>query len=198
MQQPTGRRLPAGLSWQQMVVAVVIASLAAIATYVVLDGGEDDAVDPETAATLGLEPVGPAPEQLGDVRVVDTGRNRVALARLLGGRPAVVNFFASNCAPCVLEMPAIERVHQDLGDDVAFVGLAVNDRPEDAAALVRRTGVTYATYRDPDATAYLFFDAIRLPTTVFLDARGRVVEKHTGELTEDELREQLRESFGVG
>ena len=59
----------------------------------------------------------------------------------LRGTPTVVNFFASTCTPCITEMPAFEEVYQELGgDQLAFLGLAVADRPDDALALVEQTG----------------------------------------------------------
>ena len=117
---------------------------------------------------------------------------------LVGDGPAVINFFASTCTPCVKEMPAIERVHRDLGGEVKVIGLAVNDRPEKATELVERTRITYEWYRDPDSSAFLYFKSIRLPTTVFLDRTGGVAQSHTGELSEAELREAIRDKLGVG
>src|SRR5438034_1158806 len=59
------------------------------------------------------------------------------------GRPVVLNFWASDCAPCVSEMPAFERAHQRFGDKVAFVGLDVESRDDAARRLAAQTGVTY-------------------------------------------------------
>jgi thiol-disulfide isomerase/thioredoxin len=113
------------------------------------------------------------------------------------GRPVVVNLFASWCAPCVSEMPAIERVKQDVGDQVAFVGVAVNDRVEDAEALVEETGVTCDIVRDPFGDAVRRLGTVRMPTTYLISAEGEVVEAHGGALEEDELRELLREHLGI-
>ena len=51
-----------------------------------------------------------------------------------------MNFFASTCTPCITEMPAFEEVYQELqgSGQVAFLGLAVADRTDDALALVER------------------------------------------------------------
>lgn len=113
------------------------------------------------------------------------------------GRPLVVNLFASWCAPCVAEMPAIEAVKQDVGDEVAFLGIAVNDRLEDARALVERTGVTWDLARDPQGELTTGLGAVGMPTTYLVSADGEVVEQHTGELTGDRLRELLRDRLGV-
>ena len=46
------------------------------------------------------------------------------------GKPLVVNFFSSTCAPCRTEMPALEAVHRSLGDSVTFLGMDVQDTVE--------------------------------------------------------------------
>ena len=109
----------------------------------------------------------------------------------LQGRPAVVNFFASWCPPCVAEMPEFEAVHQQRGDQVAFFGLALQDTRHAAEALVELTGVTYPVAEDPDGTLYRQFAGIAMPTTVFLDADGRVVERHSGILSRSELNARI-------
>jgi thiol-disulfide isomerase/thioredoxin len=113
------------------------------------------------------------------------------------GRPLVVNFWRSDCAPCIREMPALERVHRAAGDQVAFVGLTVQDREDDARELADRTGVGYDL--GFDATGQLIADlgGINLPTTVFVNADGVIVDTHAGEVTEDELRGMIRTNLGV-
>ena len=95
-------------------------------------------------------------------------------------------------------MPAFEAVHQDVGDQVTLIGMANQDSPDDALATVAATGVTYPTYGDPDSDALTFFGGLAMPTTVFIDTDGEVVEVHSGPLTEDELRSKLDDLFGVG
>jgi cytochrome c-type biogenesis protein len=108
-----------------------------------------------------------------------------------------VNFFASWCVPCIDEMPAFERVHQSLGGQVTFLGMANRDAPGDALATVEATGVTYPTFDDPDASALTYFGGLTMPTTVFIDAAGEVVEVNSGPLTEVELRARIADLFGV-
>src|SRR3546814_6055154 len=98
----------------------------------------------------------------------------------LAGRPLLVNFFASTCVPCVTEMPAFEEVYQEVGEEVAFLGLAVADRTDDARDLVERTGVTYPTALDQQGEVHDALGGTMLPTTVLLDADRS--EEHTSEL----------------
>lgn len=107
------------------------------------------------------------------------------------GTPLVLNFFASWCVPCLAEMPGFERVHQDLDGEIAFLGMNLQDRVEDGRRVVEQTGVTYDIARDPDGSIFASFEGIAMPTTVFVDADGRVVDLHSGEITASALRDRI-------
>ena len=109
-----------------------------------------------------------------------------ALSELAGDRPVVVNFFASWCPACIAEMPDFESVHQAVGTDVEFLGLALQDRAEAAEQLVLDTGVTYAIGTD-DGDIFEMFQGLGMPTTVFIDAGGVVRDVHSGQLSADAL-----------
>jgi thiol-disulfide isomerase/thioredoxin len=196
------RRLPL----TAVVAATALALVAALGVLALLDGGDDRgpggaaAGSDDAAAADGLEltPEGELPSSNADVLLgsLDGGSDR-RLGELLGAKPVVVNFFASWCVPCIDEMPAFERVHRAVGDRVTFIGMANRDAPEDALATVDATGVTYPTYDDPDASALTWFGGLAMPTTVFIDATGEVVDRADGALTEAELRARLADLFGV-
>ncbi len=109
------------------------------------------------------------------------------------GRPVVVNFFSSTCAPCLMEMPALEQVHQELGSSVAFLGMNAEDTVEDGKAIIAKTGVTWDIGRDPKDELLQRLGGVGLPTTFLLDREGRVVFSHVGALKADELRDALRD-----
>ncbi len=177
------------LPWRTVALATVLALLAAVGTYTVL------ADDDPPAAELPLVPEGdlPSTEQ---VSFTTYEGEEVPLASLRG-TPTVVNFFASTCTPCIKEMPAFEEVHQEVGTEVTFIGLAVTDPPDAAQALVEQTGVTYRTALDEDGSVINALGGTVLPTTVVLDADGVVLNTHPGELTADELRALLADELGV-
>lgn len=104
------------------------------------------------------------------------------------GTPTIVNFWASNCPPCLAEMPAFEEAHQALIGSVDFVGIDVADDPEAARDLAEQTGVTYRLAEDPDSAVFQSFGGFVLPTTVFLNERGEVAYVWIGALTGEELR----------
>jgi thiol-disulfide isomerase/thioredoxin len=120
-----------------------------------------------------------------------------ASLRQFRGRPVVLNFFASWCTPCRLEMPDFERVHQQLDDDVHFVGLNLQEDAGRARDVIDDTGVTYAVGLDRAGAVYRGYNGITMPMTVFLDAKGAAVKTHGGALTAGDLTRILRDEFGV-
>ncbi len=115
----------------------------------------------------------------------------------MAGEPLVVNLWASWCPPCVVEMPDLERVHLDLGEQVRFVGVNTQDDLVQAQALAEQTGVTYELTLDPDGAVFRELEAVAMPTTFLVDADGVIVHRHAGLLTEQQLREMLDEHLGV-
>ena len=57
--------------------------------------------------------------------------------------------------------------------------------------------MAYPTFDDPDASALTYFGGLGMPTTVFIDAAGNVVDVHTGPLTEAELQAKITDLFGI-
>jgi thiol-disulfide isomerase/thioredoxin len=115
----------------------------------------------------------------------------------LRGRAVVVNFWASWCTPCITEMPDFEKVHQQLGDRVTFVGLNVQDSPTKASQMVTKTGVTYRLGSDTDGAIAKSFMGTNLPVTVLLRPDGTVAAKHLGALRTDDLRALISSKLGI-
>jgi len=120
----------------------------------------------------------------------------------LKGKPAVLNFWASWCGACIREMPAFQRVHADLGQQVEFVGLdevgVEGETETQGIRFAKQTGITYRLAQDPGGGLFAHFLARTvLPITVFVGADGRVADRHFGELTEQDLRSTIRDSLHV-
>jgi len=185
-----------------VIAATALSLVAALGAVALLDGGDargDDAAPRDDAAEgYELAPQGELPSSVAGVRLASLrDEPDAALGELLTGKPVVVNFFASWCVPCVEEMPAIEAVHQSLGDRVTIVGMANQDSVADSLATVDATGVTYPTYADPDGSALTYFGGLAMPTTVFIAADGTVVDVNSGDLSEPELRARISDLFGL-
>ena len=104
------------------------------------------------------------------------------------GKVVVLNVWGSWCAPCRKEAPNLASAAKQLGtDDVAFVGVNTKDAsPEQGLAFQRRYDLPYPSLFDPSGRTLLAFNGTlvpsAIPSTVVLDAQGRVAASILGEL----------------
>lgn len=146
-------------------------------------------------ASTGTAPqASTGPSAAADVVLQDFDGNPVTISSL-EGRPLVINFWASWCPACFSEMPSLEKVYQTHRDSVQFLGINLGKDIEAALSVVEQTGVTYPLARDPQGETFAAFGGYGMPTTVFLDRDGRVIELYTGELTVDELETRIVKYF---
>lgn len=106
---------------------------------------------------------------------------------LRDGRPAVVNFFASWCAPCRRELPHFASASRRLEGEVSFIGVAHQDDAESAAAMLREFEITYPAGNDPEGGVAREYLLRGMPSTAFVAADGSLVGVAAGELDADEL-----------
>jgi len=115
----------------------------------------------------------------------------------LGGRPLVLNVWASWCGPCRKEMPAFQQIYLHAKDQVTFLGLDSRDVQDAARRFAAQTGVTYRLAVDPNGQAAARLGVAALPTTVFIGADGALRGRHVGALTPTELRANISRYLGV-
>ena len=115
--------------------------------------------------------------------------------KIFRGQPLIINFFASWCTPCVQEMPDFQKIHQEFGDKVTILGLAIEGITQ-AQQIVKTTGVTYLTGID-DNDLLAEFGGIAKPTTIFVSIEGLIVDRYSGVLTYEDLRNKLTTEFGI-
>ncbi len=113
------------------------------------------------------------------------------------GQPLIVNFWATWCAPCVEEMPALQRVASDLDGRVAVLGVNVKDNPEVATKFLRTLGVSYGQASDPRGELLTGLKGFGLPTTLFVDPSGMIVYHQTGALTAEDFHALARTHLNV-
>jgi thiol-disulfide isomerase/thioredoxin len=190
------RSIPRGLAWAGVLFVVVLA----IASWRSLSATEstgdgvarlDNNAAPPVGGLRGIDMVG---KQAPAASFIAFDGHHATLADY-AGKPIVVNFWSSTCAPCITEMPAFEKVHQQFGDRVAFVGIDTVDGETPARALAARTGVTYDLGFDPDGAIAKSFGVINLPTTILIAADGQVVSSNFGERSADQLTQAINEKL---
>lgn len=156
------------MRWLPLLPLAVFAGLAALFA-VQLTSGRDVSEIP--SALIGrAAPATPLPA-LGERPPFDP-------AALEG--PALVNVFASWCAPCRAEHPVLMALSRDL----PVHGIAYKDEPAASAAFLTELGDPYTSVGvDRTGRAGLEWGVAGVPETFLLDAQGRVVERITGPIT---------------
>lgn len=166
-----------------------VIALALVAAACSSSAGRDAPDAPASSAPIVGDPV--------PTREFTTFSGETATLAGYTGKPVVLNFWASWCPSCVAEMSAAFRpVAADLGSEVTFIGMNIQDDRALATELLESTGVEWLSAEDPDGELYVDLGGIAMPFTVYISADGRVVEKHNGPLTESQLRDQIARSLG--
>ncbi len=104
------------------------------------------------------------------------------------GDVVVVNFWYAGCGPCRAEAPFLQQANEEFSDaDVSFLGVNIYDEAATAASFDRTYGITYPSvlaHRDPDLKlAFAEVTSLQaVPTTLVLDAEGRLAARIIGQL----------------
>ncbi len=97
------------------------------------------------------------------------------------GKPLVINVWASWCGPCRAEMSSLDRLaRRHNGRQFHIIGISTDDYPEKAQAFVVGTGVSFDNYIDKNLALETMLGAQRIPLTVLVDAKGKVLRKVYG------------------
>lgn len=126
------------------------------------------------------------------------GDSTVRLAGLRG-KPMLVNVWAQWCPPCREESPYLRQFAKASKGKVFMLGIDYNDpRPELAVEFAGLVGWKYPQLADPERRLSTKMSVPGLPTTLFVDADGKVVHTVAGKLQSyDELIQLTRDKLGV-
>lgn len=168
-------------------------AIAACATGPSRSTGITDAGPGPTARTpvLASCPSAGGPSSLPRVILPCLGHGPDVNTALLGGKPVLINLWASWCLPCQREMPALQAAYVRYGDQVTFLGVATKDDVNSANDFLAAVSVLYPEVVDDDGDLLHKVGGAGLPVTLVLDAGGRLVFSHRGELRGNNLRTAL-------
>jgi thiol-disulfide isomerase/thioredoxin len=144
---------------------------------------------PATPATAGEPAAKKIPETVPDIQLADRDNKKRRLSEW-AGRPLMVNFWATWCAPCRREIPLLNKVHaQRAAQKLEIIGIAVDFR-DDVLKYAKETNISYPLLigeEDGLAAVSAFGMEPNFPFTVFADSRQRLVALKVGELHQDEI-----------
>lgn len=132
-----------------------------------------------------------AKEAAPDFTVYDIDGNSHKLSDFRG-KPVILNFWATWCGYCQVEMPDFEEKFKQYGQDVHFIMLNVTDGAQEtvetASSFIAEQGYTFPVYYDTDLTATSAYNTSGLPVTYFIDAEGNFVAWQQGMMTAETLQ----------
>ena len=123
------------------------------------------------------------------------GQPGLTRADFIGGKPRLLNVFASWCIPCTVEAPQLEALR---AAGVEIHGVAIRDRSEDVARFLERNGNPFARIGADDVSAIQFaLGSSGVPESFVVDARGVIRYQHIGEIRPEHvplILDQLKEA----
>lgn len=125
-----------------------------------------------------------------DFTVYDAEGNEVHLSDF-AGKPIVLNFWASWCGPCKMEMPDFNEKYLELGEEIQFLMINMTDGSREtveiASSFIQESGYSFPVFYDTGMDAANTYGAYSLPMTFFIDADGYPVARATGAIDADTL-----------
>lgn len=165
--RPTGPRRPSQRRRSRWIVGLLALTCVAAAC-----GGKQEPV---------VHPV--------SYRAADSNTGKPVSLAQLRGRPVLLSSWATWCAPCRKELPALERLHRAQGNDglrVVAVNLDSDGHDADVRAMVDELGLTMTQWHDDENTFTLKFHGFGVPMSILLDREGQIVKTWHGALHPDD------------
>lgn len=135
-----------------------------------------------TGATIGKEAF--------DFVLKDLSGREVSLKNLRG-KVVLINFWASWCGPCRVEMPYLEKLHREFKDkEVVILGIN-SERPEVALEFFQKNGYTFSTLWDERGSVARNYQVHGIPQVFVIGRDGRIVTHYVGTRSEGDLRAAL-------
>lgn len=110
----------------------------------------------------------------------------------LRGKPVVLNFWATWCVPCYAEHPVLVAGARQYAGKAQFIGVVYDDQENKIVQFLAENGSSYPTLFDESGQTAIAFGVYGVPETFFLDADGKIVDKHVGPLDPATLEAKLR------
>ena len=205
--------------WHTLVLALAIVALIAAAGFLyntlkdqaspdrLMTAPTQESVPEPQEATAG-EPVPETteePAQEPDLTapgftVYDSEGSAVTLESLRG-KPVILNFWATWCGYCVMEMPDFQEAFETYGDQIHFMMVNVTDSyqeiQEKAASFIAEKGFTFPVYYDLELSATSAYGVSAMPVTYFIDAQGNFVAWGQGALDAAALQQGIDMLLGA-
>jgi thiol-disulfide isomerase/thioredoxin len=111
----------------------------------------------------------------------------------LRGKPVLINFWATWCSPCRLEMPDIQKIYEIYQGDFLVLAVNADEQERIVAKFAKDIGITFEVLLDPGGDVQSIYQLRGYPTTFLVDGEGVIRVQHIGLLHQAQLVEYLTE-----
>jgi thiol-disulfide isomerase/thioredoxin len=134
-----------------------------------------------------------------ELKVLD-GQGKTIKLSSLHGKAVIVNFWATWCEPCKIEMPWLIQLQNKYGPQgLQIVGVAMDDTEEKTiSAFSHKMGVNYPVLIGTEKVADLYGGLDGLPISFFIDRSGKVVDHILGLVSESQIEGSIQKSLAQG
>ena len=181
----------------RLVVIVLLLAVLITGAYVLynrLSPMMNNQLGGQPAATVpaeGEEATEPEKVPMPDFTVYNADGEKFKLSDFQG-KPVILNFWATWCGYCKMEMPDFQKAYEKYGDQIHFLMIDITDGQQEtfekASAYVEQEGFTFPVYYDMDWEVQRAYQVSSLPMTFFVDAEGNHVAYRRGALNADLLQ----------
>jgi thiol-disulfide isomerase/thioredoxin len=109
------------------------------------------------------------------------------------GQPVVLNFWATWCGPCRIEMPHLQEASEEYNGRVAFLGVNQGESAEQITSFTDEVGTSYPILLDQDYVVNNRYQIRSLPTTLFINADGTVAEVIVGTINKAIIEDRVEQ-----
>lgn len=184
------------IRWRWLAAGVLLGLAVGIAVMYGLPDAQADTADrqQDLAQQLGtLEEGSQAPQ----FELQSVAGETIALSQYRG-QVVVLNFWATWCGPCRLEMPVLQsRFERYSPQGFIVLGINAGEGSDPITAFRDELGLSFPLLLDPQEDVQRLYRIRAYPTSILIDRQGKIAKVHFGIMTEEQLDEYLSE-LGVG
>ena len=143
-----------------------------------------------------IPPVLPRPVPAFTVKTFDG--KEVPFKSLAAGKPVLVDFWATWCAPCVEAMPELQSLHQKhASKGFSVVGISIDEEHDKAKRFTEKRKLAYPVFLDATKTpAWSTFHVRSIPAVFLVDSQGRIVQQWLGKVDMREVEQAVAKLMG--
>lgn len=175
---------------RNLIITILLTAIILVGGSFVYNSFKDDVTTPNQTGNSNTIPA-------IDFNVQNKDGKNTYLSEFNDGKPIVLNFWSSQCGPCVEEMPDFQKLYEDYNDQVHFVMIdsigAIGETKAMGKAFIETNGYTFPVYFDVNQNAQEAYSVYSFPTTYLIDENFEIVRGGAGMITYDILSEAIDE-----